>query len=264
MTVAELMRLSQNGPTVVGSKIRDVSTALDMTRILLAGLLIGLILPSLAGAQETPASSPTPSSTPTPSISPSAPPTRTIRISFLPPPLEGTISLGIYNEWNQLVRVLHQEAELEEFTVGPDALITKWDGRNDDGEDLPPGKYRARGYLVGHLKVENLGNAVAIPSDWPANTTAQIKLMPNPLARNERPTIELAFGFDDENSFLKTGDGLPLFTINQKTNVTRALIKKDSERSIGLWDDDGAAVEQLRVSNVDKMMAFDCGEFELK
>src|SRR5712692_764948 len=74
---------------------------------------------------------------PTAPAFPSASPTRSVRISFLPPPLEGTISLGIYDSSGQLVRVLHQEAELDEFTVGADALVTQWDGKNDDGEDLP-------------------------------------------------------------------------------------------------------------------------------
>src|SRR5437763_2179446 len=71
-----------------------------------------------------------------------------VRISFVPPPLEGTISLGIYNEWGTLVRVLHQEAELDEFDVGPDALVTFWDGKDNYGYDLPAGDYHARGFVV--------------------------------------------------------------------------------------------------------------------
>ena len=69
---------------------------------------------------------------------------RSVRISFVPPPLDGTISLGVYNDYDQLVRVLHQEATFDEFTVGPDSLITKWDGKDDYGYDLPTGKYSAR------------------------------------------------------------------------------------------------------------------------
>jgi hypothetical protein len=71
-------------------------------------------------------------------------------------------------------------------------------------------------------------------------------------------------GFDDENSFLKTADGLPLLTISREPKLIRALIAKNGDKSVDVWQDDGAAVQQLRVSNVDKMMAFDCGEFELK
>jgi hypothetical protein len=219
---------------------------------------------SVVLAQESPGPTVTPVLSPSPSSTTVPPAPRSVRISFLPPPLEGTISLGIYDQWGGLVRVLHQEAELDEFTVGEDALLTKWDGRNDGGEDLPDAKYRARGYLVGHLKVEDLGKALNPPADFTAASTVQVKLMPNPLAKNERPVISLSVGFDDENSYLRTADGLPLFTISKEPRVTRAAITKNTDKSIDVWEDDGAAVKQLRVSNIDKMMAFDCGDFELK
>src|ERR1700704_6086874 len=46
-----------------------------------------------------------------PSPSPSAP-VRNIRVSFVPPPLDGTISLGIYDGTGKLVRVLFREADI--------------------------------------------------------------------------------------------------------------------------------------------------------
>src|SRR5206468_2805466 len=133
----------------------------------IAALWIATVL--IAAAQDSP--SPIPNASLAPSLppeeslspSPSAPPARSVRLSFVPPPLEGTISLGIYDGSGKLVRVLHQEAELNEFTIGADALVTQWDGKNDDGEDLPAGKYRARGYLVGHFKVEDLGQGTTPP-----------------------------------------------------------------------------------------------------
>src|SRR5438552_10393395 len=100
---------------------------------------------------------------PAPVQSPAASPARSVRVSFVPPPLEGTISLGIYDTTGKLVRVLHQEAQLNEFTIGADALVTQWDGKSDDGEDLPAGKYRARGYLVNPLKVEDLRQVAVSP-----------------------------------------------------------------------------------------------------
>jgi hypothetical protein len=63
---------------------------------------------------------------------------------------------------------------------------------------------------------------------------------------------------------LKTTDELPLYTVSETPNLDRAFITKKSEKSVDVSQDDGAAVRQFRVSNVDKMMAFDCGEFELK
>ena len=245
---------------------KDVSNPLDMTKGAIAAVFVGLTLVGQASAQDSPTATPTPTASPSPltSPAPTTSPARSVRISFLPPPLEGTISLGIYDAWGQLVRVLHQEAELDEFTVGEDALVTKWDGKNDDGEDLASGKYHAHGYLVGHLKVDELGKAPTAAPDFNAARTVQIKLIPNPLANDERPIVVLAVGFDDENSFLRTADGLPLFTMSKEPKLIRAAITKNGEKSVDVWQDDGAVVEQFRVSNVDRMMAFDCGDFELK
>src|SRR4051794_18280705 len=120
-------------------------------RITDCGLRIGLwgTLAFLSGimAQDLPtpeiSPSPTTTSTPTASTSPAPAPTRNVRISFVPPPLDGNISLGIYDLTGKLVRVLHQQVPLEVFTIGADALQTKWDGKDDDGVDLPSGKYHA-------------------------------------------------------------------------------------------------------------------------
>ena len=227
-----------------------------------APILIALASACTAFAQESPTATPSP--TPTLERTPSAPPTRTVRLSFVPPPLEGTISLGIYDGSGKLVRVLHQEAELNEFTIGADALVTQWDGKNDDGEDLPAGKYRARGYLVGHFKVEDLGQGTTPPVGNNATTNVKMKLMPNPLANDKRSIVDLCVGFDSDGSYLKTSDDLPLFTVSETPNLIRALITKKSEKSVDVSQDDGTLVRQFRVSNVDEMMAFDCGEFELK
>src|SRR5215208_2374707 len=83
------------------------------------GLLVLIGLALAGNAQD----SPTPTATAT-----SPPPSRNIRISFVPPPLDGTISLGIYDAKGKLVRVLFREADINEFTIGHDALSTTWDG----------------------------------------------------------------------------------------------------------------------------------------
>jgi len=218
--------------------------------------------------EESPAASILPKESVTPSPSPeqtpSASPARKVRISFVPPPLEGTISLGIYDGNGTLVRVLYQQAELNEFTIGPDALVTQWDGKDDDDEDLPAGKYRAHGYLVGHLKVEDIGEATPPPVENEPPTSVKVRLMPNPLANDKRSIIDLVVGFDSDGSYLETIDDLPLLMLTDTPNLIRAFITKKSEKSVDVWQDDGASVRQFRISNVNKMMAFDCGEFELK
>ena len=241
-----------------------------MTRKVNVPTLIALASACTAFAQESPTATPSPTpeefATPSPTLeqTPSAPPTRTVRLSFVPPPLEGTISLGIYDGNGKLVRVLHQEAELNDFTIGADALVTQWDGKNDDGANLPAGKYHARGYLVGHFTVEDLGQASFPAMENNAIPNVKVKLIPNPLRNDRRSIVDLGIGFDNDGSYLKTIDDLPLFTVSETPNLIRALITKKSEKSVDVWQDDGAAVHQFRVSNVDQMMAFDCGEFELK
>ena len=238
-------------------------------RKLSLGISVVFALVLTATAQEFPSPSPspileeTPSATPeqSPSPLPTASPARTVRLSFVPPPMEGTISLGIFDEQGKLVRVLHREAKIDNFTVAADSLETTWDGKNESGEDLPPGRYRARGYTVGELKVEDLGNAT-VPSD--ASNHVWVKLVINPLSSDTRSVVDLGVGCDSEGSFIKTMDGLPLFTVSKTPNLVRVLITKAGAKSVDVWQDDGAMVEQFRVSHIDKMMAFDCGFFELK
>jgi len=235
-------------------------------------VLILIAFASICGAIAQDSLTPTPSPTtkesaspsPTPEQTPSASPTRSVRISFVPPPLEGTISLGIYDGNGKLVRVLHQEAELNEFIVGADALVTQWDGKNDDGEDLSAGKYHARGYAIGHVKIEETGKTQEPPLiDSP--DFVRVKLVANPLENNERPIVELKASSDNQDAYLTTKDGLPLLTVAQIEDSTdyHALLSR-ADKSIDFFILHGTITRQFRISNIDKMMAFDCGDFELK
>jgi hypothetical protein len=261
------------------SKSEDVSTLLHMTARATFVLLIAT-LSSVALAQESPTPSPaampeesplfsvspaesaTPS--PTPEQAPSVAPVRSVRISFVPPPLEGTVSLGIYDRTGKLVRVLRQQAQLNEFAVGADGLVTQWDGKNDDQQDLPSGKYHARGYLIGSLKLQDLGESSPPVIKNDTSATVKVRLVRNPLRNEKKPVVELAIAFDSGGSYLKTSDGLPLFGVSRTPNLTRTWIAKKSENAVDAWQDDGTNVHQFRVSNLDQMMAFDCGQFELR
>jgi hypothetical protein len=388
------------------------------------------------------------------SPSPSPPP-RLVRLHFALPPLEGTISLGIYDLSGKLVRVLHREDEISDFSTGHDALETTWNGEDDDGNPLPAGRYRAHGYLVAEVKIEGVdyffndwvtsgdsphlaqisrinakGNLLELTataadgkevrlsfdpagetlsptgpapmepavaqkfagalidpvdtaagkegtlwaishvakgsaeveivqlatassgdftalrklsvaagdpqpigiaaspnddrifllerspvlervrsltlqrttaapeegesiSDWKVDFEKRIvahqnfalandtpvalpndqtkapestrqNLRPNPLERDRPGKVDLAVGFDADGSYLKTTDGLPLRTVSDNAQIKRALIARHGEAAVDVFQDDGAVVEQFRISRLDQMMAFDCGEFELK
>jgi hypothetical protein len=411
-----------------------------MTKKTAPALLLMALLTSLS-AQESPSPTPTGSQTPT---------ARNIRISFVPPPLDGTISLGVYDAKGKLVRVLFREADINEFTIGSDALSTTWDGKDDAGENVSPGKYSAHGFVVGDLKIEGVGfffndwiasadaprfsrirsvamrdenlllsvdlvppgaghvlyevaektvklkdtdtdstesaspspavtgdnlpvaaapgrngsrwvidqaekgsSAVEVKqfspsgeflrrlpvspnepqpkviaasltedkiylleedgtrqrlrglslaamktegaeqsvSEWKIDfeksivahpefsvvdgkvapsaqgtpsDKVKIKLQTNPLLNDDRVTVEMMVGFDADGSFLKAVDGLPLCTISETQALRRALVTAPAPNSVDVFQDDGAVVEQFRVTGVDQMMSFDCGGFELK
>ena len=223
-----------------------------MTKTVLP-LTIGLLAISFLRAQEV-----------SPSPSTSATPFRSVQISFVPPPLEGKISLGVYNEWGQLVRVLHQEAEFDEFTIGADALSTKWDGKDDYDYDLPAGKYSARGFLVAPMKIEQISQTDEAVFIDPA-PPVRIKLVANPLENNERPTIDLVAGYDDDSTYIQTLDGLPLVTVSKLDKSSEVAVVLDLERDKSLNMLVRTAVtREFRITGITKMMAFDCGQFELK
>jgi hypothetical protein len=228
-----------------------------------------LIFATASFAQESPTPSPSPSSSPSPSFSlapqqgPSSSPVRNIRISFVPPPMEGTISLGIFDSNRKLVRILDREAKIDSFTINENSLSTTWDGKNDAGEDLPPGKYHARGYMVDHqLNVTDFGESTLPQGN--ASDHITVKLEINPLVNDTRSVVELAVGFDTNGSFLKTMDDLPLRTISRSTTVARAWITKQSDTVVDVWEDNSAKIERFELKNIHAMMAFDCGDFQLK
>ncbi|MFL6585046.1 MAG: hypothetical protein ACJ8KU_11080 [Chthoniobacterales bacterium] len=195
------------------------------------------------------------------SLAQDLPAPRNVRISFLPPPLDGTISLGIYDSGGRLVRVLHREAEVAEFELGADALHTAWDGKDDAGQPLPAGKYSARGYVVGDLKVED--------APRPADLTApppklSVKLVANPLAPKKKATVELSAGYDEDGTFLQTSDGLPLFTVDESAGIINAFVTQRPDKSLDCCQNDGDTTDCFHITRVDQMMGFDAGDFELK
>jgi hypothetical protein len=156
-------------------------------------LLLTSVLTGSASAQEAPPS----------------PKDAGVKITFLPPPMEGTLSLGIFDKKGKLVRVLAREATEKDFIIGLNGLITHWDGKDDAGNTVPPGTYDARGYSIGALEVEGValhGN------DWIADDDAP---------RPARITGLRTKGADEIEAELQTLDGQPIvFPIRFESTVS--------------------------------------------
>jgi hypothetical protein len=229
-----------------------------MTKKLCAMIIGGLVAFCSALAQESP------SPTPTPSPAPTSSPARSIRIGFVPPPIQGTISLGVYDANAKLVRVLQQEAELDEFELGDDGLSIRWDGKDDDGYDLPADTYHARGYVIAPMKIEQVPINDAVIGPPALQAPIHVKLVPNPLEKNRSSIVDLDIGYDDENAYLKTSDGLPLVTISNTGDVEYAAFVNRSDQILTILLRGRTSAVLVKVSPISNMMAFDCGDFELK
>jgi hypothetical protein len=209
--------------------------------------------------------------------------------------MEGSISLGIYDDTGKLVRVLHRAAGADEFVAALDGFITHWDGLDDSGKPLTPGHYTASGYMVGAVNVAPLpspapiatgSNAAPAPSAQPAAAPGTLAsalpglkfpngnpfvpqdkiragLVGNPLDRDRAGSAQLSVGFDAKGSWLQLAAGLPLKQISATPNLKWAALGRAAPgEPLVVFQSDGATVEEFLITKVSDMMAFDCGGFD--
>jgi hypothetical protein len=86
-----------------------------------------------------------------------------VRVGFVPPPVEGTFSLGVYDKAGKLLRTLRADADASEFTVALNGFVVAWDGKDDSGKVVPAGRYRLLGVAVGDI---DLSGEAYHGNDW--------------------------------------------------------------------------------------------------
>ncbi|HEX8077855.1 MAG TPA: hypothetical protein VF511_08575, partial [Chthoniobacterales bacterium] len=162
---------------------------------------------------------------------------------------EDKIYLLEENESRQRVRALSLAATKSE---GAEQTVSEW-------------KVDFEKSIVAHKEFSVVdGKPVASAGGATAPDKAKVKLQANPLLNDDRVAVELMVGLDADGSFIKAADGLPLCTISETGNLRRALVTLRGANTLDVFQDDGAVVEEFRISGVDQMMSFDCGGFELK
>src|ERR1700751_2028267 len=82
---------------------------------------------------------------------------------FVPPPVEGVISLGVYDGKGKLVRVLKKAASIDSFKSGLNGLFIDWNKNDQNGNPVPNGKYFARGVMIGDVKIAGVAFHL---NDW--------------------------------------------------------------------------------------------------
>jgi len=153
------------------------------------------------------------------------------------------------NESRQRVRALSLAATKNE---GAEQAVSEW-------------KVDFEKSIVAHKNFSVVdGKPVPTPAEENFPDKVKVKLQANPLLNDDRVTVEMMIGVDADGSFIKAADGLPLCTISETQNLGRALLLAHGASALDIFQDDGAVVEQFRVTGVDQMLSFDCGGFELK
>ncbi len=87
----------------------------------------------------------------------------TSQLMFVPPPVEGVISLGVYDSRGKLVRVLKKAAAIDSFKSGLNGLYIDWDRNDAHGKPVPSNKFFAKGVLIGDVKIEGVAFHL---NDW--------------------------------------------------------------------------------------------------
>ena len=118
--------------------------------------------------------------------------------------------------------------------------------------------------IIAHQRFAIVGGRPLVGPDPASFETVTVKLRANPLEKDASATVDLAVAYDEDGSFLKTADGLPLRTVSETSHLTRVLLSPNGDKSVDVFQDDDAVVEQFRINALDQMMAFDCGDFALK
>jgi hypothetical protein len=136
-------------------------------------------------------------------------------------------------------------------TDGPEKNVSEW-------------KVNFEKSIVAHTDFSVRDGKVISSAEGLASDRVKIRLQANPLLKDDRVGVEVMVGFDGDGSFLRAVDGLPLCTISETQALRRALITSPTPTTVDVFQDDGAVVEQFRVTGIDQMMTFDCGGFELK
>ncbi len=90
-------------------------------------------------------------------------PTNQISVELAAPPLDGTVSIGVFDASNKCIRVLSKSADSESIPSALNGFLVVWDGLTSDGTVAPKGDYEIRGVTVGDVTVQ--GEAYHF-NDW--------------------------------------------------------------------------------------------------
>jgi hypothetical protein len=176
------------------------------------------------------------------------------QLMFIPPPVEGLISLGVYDTHGKLVRVLKQAAEVDSFKSGLNGLFVDWDDADATGKTVSAGKYFARGVLIG--EDVNISGVAYHLNDWVDDAqNLRVKTVSSPALLSGRSVAVLADTGHPEILIIDTASMKP-----QRFSVDPGVIrlKSDGANLLAIYSDhiasiavpNGTVTESNAISNV--------------
>ncbi|MEO7932400.1 MAG: hypothetical protein ABIT76_04485 [Chthoniobacterales bacterium] len=90
-------------------------------------------------------------------------PTNQVSVELAAPPLDGTVSIGVFDASNKCIRVLSKSADSDSIPSALNGFLVVWDGQTADGTTAAKGTYEIRGVTVGDVSVQ--GEAYHF-NDW--------------------------------------------------------------------------------------------------
>lgn len=181
------------------------------------------------------------------------------QLLFVPPPVDGVISLGVYNSKGKLIRVLKKASDIESFKSASDGLVVDWDRKDMEGKQVPNGKYFARGVLIGDVKIEGVAFHL---NDWVnASPDPRIrKVLSAALLNQQRPAV-LADASQPEVMVLED-NGTPARTIPLQFNPLTVkgagvnLLLFDKARLVSIEPASGTAIFTQNLADIRDADAF--------
>jgi len=206
------------------------------------------------------------------------------------PELEGPVTMGIFSSDGNLVRLLYRDAAVDSIPAGLNGLIMTWDGKDDQGRDVPAGTYMASGLVHGPILVSSLPVSddawrpplliqTEIPQEGELPKSA-ISLLEIPdlfpknriwvrAAKDElletRPLLAVSAEMDGSSCLLKV-NGIPLADLpveNSLPVTSLSLSQGGSQGSADLRIERGGIAEKYTLSGLQRLVPLNAGRLEI-
>ena len=204
------------------------------------------------------------------------------------PEMEGPVTMGIFSTDGHLVRLLYWNAPIESIPAGLNGLIMTWDGKDDQGGDVPAGTYMARGLVHGPILISSLPASDdawrptrLIQTEEPRDTRFPRPAFLNRLDPFPKNRIQILAAKDelqetrpllaisaerDGAACLLNAEGLPLirFPMENPLPVTSIFLSNGSaDGSAELMIERGGGVEKYSLSGLHRLVPLNAGALEI-